>query len=142
MPLHTWKEPTLYKSGAVIDIAISPSRSELEDMADSGILPPPPLAATAMFDTGARRTVIRRGLGASLGLTPIGFRTIGTADGRLECAVFSVSIVIPDLGPSFVGAVLEMALEGQNVDCLLGRDLLRHGLFVFNGPEGLFTFAL
>jgi len=37
--------------------------------------------------------------------------------------------------------VTEAPLQGQNIQCLLGRDLLAYGLLVYNGPTNTFTLA-
>lgn len=41
----------------------------------------------------------------------------------------------------FATTVLEAPLQGQNIDCLIGRDVLSQGVFVYIGYTNLFSLS-
>jgi hypothetical protein len=46
------------------------------------------------------------------------------------------------MGLSYEGVFIETPLHGQNVQCLLGRDILSHAVFWYNGTDNSFSFCL
>jgi hypothetical protein len=38
--------------------------------------------------------------------------------------------------------VIEAPLEGRSIDCLIGRDILARGVFIYLGSGDAFTFAI
>ena len=39
------------------------------------------------------------------------------------------------------GTLLEAPLQGQNIQCLIGRDVLAHGVLVYIGYQNLFSLS-
>ncbi len=61
---------------------------------------------------------------------------------------YDVSIIIPGPGPTYpslfrhtVPVVEAQLLSAQGFHVLIGRDILRHCLFNYNGTTGMFTLA-
>ena len=102
---------------------------------------PNPIPVTAMVDTGAPRSVIQDGLAAQLNLKPIGRIPISsvTAQGVL-CYEYQVRFSLPN-GIIVEGAVIEAPLQGQQIQALIGRDILAHSVLVYIGRTNQFTIA-
>lgn len=95
--------------------------------------------AVGMIDTGATGSVIRQGLPAQLGLKPIGVTYINTPSSmNVACYEYLVRFVFPN-NVLFETTVLETPLQGQHIECLIGRDVLAHGVFVYIGYGNLFS---
>ena len=141
MPSFTQKIPSLQQVGPVIDITLTPSAIYLHKMNIS------PSAAKsvrllAMIDTGATGTVIKEGLPATLGINPVGTTLINTPSSMGVCCnqfdiqiLFSNNVNIPSI------VVIEAPLQGQHIQCLIGRDILQHGVFIYNGCDNSFTLS-
>jgi len=94
-----------------------------------------------MIDTGASGSVIQRGLATQLALNPIGLTYISTPSStNVACYEYAVRLVFPN--NVFVEAtVLEAPLQGQNIQCLIGRDVLAHSVLVYIGYGNLFSLS-
>ena len=93
-----------------------------------------------MIDTGASITVIKQGVADSLEINPVGATLISTpTSANVSCNQFDVQIAFPNnvTVPSII--VTEAPLQGQNIQCLIGRDILQNGVFIYNGHDNSFT---
>lgn len=107
----------------------------------AGAAVPAPVPALAMIDTGASGSVIRQGLAAQLGLNPIGLTYVTTPSStNVPCYEYAVRLIFPNNVIADV-AVLEAPLQGQNMQCLIGRDVLAHGVLVYIGYQNLFSLS-
>ena len=94
----------------------------------------------ARVDSGADRSLIDTGLIASAGLAPSGTLTIVGIDGQPQD--LPVYVLDLDLGPH--GLVKGVRFVGDNLqkplgyDALIGVDVLRTGLFVYQGYADTF----
>ncbi len=75
-----------------------------------------------MIDTGATGSVIQNGLAAQLGLKP------------------AVRLLFPN-NVTFETTVIETPLQGQQIRCLIGRDVLSQGVLVYIGYSNLFSLS-
>lgn len=55
---------------------------------------------------------------------------------------FPMQIVLPNHHVVPHVLVAELLLKTYEVDCLIGRDVLRQGVFIYNGPLDAFTLCL
>ena len=128
--------------GALAEVTLGPSQIALAS--------DPSVAATsatvwALFDTGADITVIQPGLAERLGIFPHDrIEVAGLHDSIATCDVFDVNLeldgtgfVLPNL--TVVGGDI---VGGQDVQVLLGRSVLWKGVFVYDGLEQTFSFAV
>ena len=107
----------------------------------SGDSIPPPVTAVGMIDTGATGSVIRQGLAAQLGLNPVGVTYINTPSStNVACYEYLVRFVFPN-NVLFESTVIEAPLQGQHIQCLIGRDVLAHGVLVYIGYGNLFSLS-
>jgi predicted aspartyl protease len=108
----------------------------------------PTVRALALVDTGATGTVFVPEVFERLGIYPYDATEIRTAgqEQPVPASVFradlsilnsddSDSIVLPDC------RIIEASLRGQHVQGLIGRDLLKHFVLEYHGPNNLFTLA-
>lgn len=110
-------------------------------LASHGQAVPPPAAALAMIDTGATGSVIQQGLAAQLGLNPVGVVQIHTPSStNVACYEYAVRLVFPN-NVVFEGTVIEAPLQGQRVQCLIGRDVLAQAVLVYIGYSNLFSLS-
>lgn len=102
---------------------------------------PVPVPALAMIDTGATGTVLRPDLIQRLGLKPVGATLIHTpSSANVRCLQYLARLVFR--GNVVVETVaIEAPLQGQHIQCLVGRDVLRHGVFIYNGYMQDFTLS-
>jgi predicted aspartyl protease len=114
---------------------------------EAGDAVPPPVFATATFDTGTNITVIPRALVAKLGLLPVGQRSSQTAGGVVAAELFLIGFGFPPLFGLAETTVLEerllvAVLPGLPDDApvLFGMDLLNRCRLTIDGPAR--TFAL
>lgn len=111
--------------------------------------PIPPLKLIrGLVDTGASTTAIDPSVIQGLGITPTGSMPIltpSTGPNPVQVNTFDVGIVIPIFsGQTFsLGAVqvFESSLSVQGIQALIGRDILKNGLLVYDGRNNIFSLA-
>ena len=143
--------PITPDGGAVITVQVGVSHNRAEILRRHGMGIPEPVAVPAMIDTGSYVTLLRPAVFESLGLTQIGtvaIRTPSTSPGNYcECPQFDVSLQVglaPDV--SYLASVLALASEDfqadEEVQALIGRDVLRYCVLQYFGPESRFELAV
>jgi aspartyl protease len=107
---------------------------------------PRPVSVRALIDTGADVTAIADHVAGQLGLALVHRTKTHTAGGSVNVNLYRVSLSV--IGPAGTAGgllvwpdllVTELAVTIQNVDVLIGLDVLRQSLFILNGPAGQFT---
>jgi hypothetical protein len=142
MPSFTTRIPNIREIGPVVDIKLALSPALIDKLRENGETPPPPIQIKGLFDTGASLTVIQEGLSNKLKLQPIGIEKCQTASSNdFSCYKYNLSIIFPNNVVIEVNAI-EMPLSGQNIQCLIGRDILSLGIFIYNGYIGEFSYSL
>lgn len=102
---------------------------------------PAPLAAVALIDTGASGTVLQQGIASKLGLHPVGVTLINTPSStNVRCYQYEVRLIFPNNVIAQTTAI-EAPLQGQNIQCLIGRDVLAHGVLVYIGYVNSFSLS-
>jgi predicted aspartyl protease len=100
-----------------------------------------PFPAQAMIDTGASGTVIQQGLASQIGLSPVGLTTIHTPSStNVVCYKYIVRLLFPN-NVTVEAVVIEAPLQGQHIQCLIGRDVLAHGVLIYIGYGDLFSLS-
>ncbi len=101
-----------------------------------------PITIRAMVDTGASGTAIQTGFAKQLGLNPVGVQLISTPTSKdVPCPeyamrlIFQANIVIDNV------TVIEAPMEGQHVQMLIGRDVLKDFVFIYLGYANQFTLS-
>lgn len=134
-------------NGPVIAIEIS-IPSALANFYTTHKLPiPAPKIGFGLIDTGATRTCVDQSVISSLGVSPVGTATSGTASGPSTHNLYPthVRFIEENIDIDF-NQCMGVNLTGQNamgqpLIALIGRDILSNFLLVYNGPAGMFTLS-
>ena len=95
--------------------------------------------ALAMIDTGAASTIIKASILDKLGLPPVDQVRIHTpTSSNIDCFRYWVRLYFPQ-DVCLEATAIAAPLEGQHIQCLIGRDALRHCLMIYNGPDQSYT---
>ena len=102
---------------------------------------PAPVQLAALIDTGATGSVVRQGVAAQLGLRPVGVIAINTASSTdVRCYQYAMRLLFPN-NVTVEATVIEAPLLGQDIQVLIGRDVLAHGVLVYIGYSNLFSLS-
>lgn len=141
MPSFTSQIPNLQAVGPVLELQLAVGAGAESALKKSKIQVPSPVRALALIDTGASATVIQQGMAAQLGLNPVGITHIHTPSStNVRCFEYSVRLLISS-NVIVETTVIEAPLQGQNIQCLIGRDVLAHGVLVYIGYSNLFSLS-
>jgi len=141
MPSITQKIPNLQQIGPVIEVTVTLSAIFMQKTNISS-LTAKTIKLLAMIDTGASGTVISQGIVNILGINPVGTTLVNTPSSTdVNCNQFDVQIIFPNnvIIPSIV--IIEAPLQGQHIQCLIGRDILKDGVLIYNGCDNSFTLS-
>ena len=141
MPSFTQRIPNLQQVGPVIEVILMPSVPFMQIL---GISPAnvKPIKILAMIDTGATGTVISSGLAANLGINPVGTTSINTPSStNVVCYQYDVQFILPNNVTIPTIMVTEAPLQGQHIQCLIGRDVLQSCVLIYTGYDNSFTLS-
>ena len=141
MPSFTAQLPNLQSQGPVVDMRVSIGTPVEEALKKSGAKVPDPVPAKGMIDTGATASVVQPAIARQLGLKPVGVVTISTPSTQnMLCYQYVLRLVFPNNVVAEALAI-EAPLKGQGIQCLVGRDVLAHGVLVYTGYMNQFTLS-
>ncbi len=141
MPSFTQRIQNLDQVGPVIEVILTASPAYLlaNNIAPSETKG---IKALAMVDTGASSTVISQGLAARLKINPVGTTQINTPSStNVSCHQFDIRIIFPNNINIHSIIITEAPLQGQHIQCLIGRDVLKHGVLIYTGYDNSFTLS-
>lgn len=129
------------KAGPIVDVRLAVGSIVEDVLRRNNQSIPTPVAGIAMIDTGATRTVINKEIVSQLNLNPVGLTSINTpSDDNVQCYEYLVRIFFPqDVIAETVAIVAP--LKGQHIQCLIGRDVLLYGVFIYTGYMNTFTLS-
>jgi len=103
---------------------------------------PEPIIVKALIDTGASNCVIGENIPKKLGLKPVNKIKITTPSCKdYESYQYFLRMLIPDNKISYEGVFTVAPLCGQEIDALIGRDLLSNCVFIYTGYINQFTLS-
>lgn len=138
----------LLQMGAFFPIEVHVPPKVAEALTNAGQPVPKGIAGLGLIDTGATLTCISETVLKKLGLNPFDVVNSGTADGPKQQSVYPARIVFPTKGWTLdLNKAVGVNLEGQIIPkvppepiiALLGRNLLQHWVFIYNGVGGFWT---
>lgn len=142
MPSFVVQLPNLQASGPLVDIRVLVGLPVEQALQRAGAPVPSPVAVKAMIDTGATASVIDPNTARLLGLQPVGVVAINTPSStNVPCPQYVVRFLFPNNVLIQVIAI-ETPLQGQQIQCLIGRDVLALGVLVYTGYINQFSFSL
>lgn len=134
--------------GPVIDVAVSVSNPRADALRTAGKPVPNPFQIRALVDTGASCTCIDPNVLSALGLSPTGsspVHTPSTGGVAINIDQYDVGLILFTQTLSLtIGslAVIATKLEIQGIQALIGRDVLKQCLLIYDGQLGVFTLAI
>jgi len=142
MPAYSATIPDLEHSGPTLDIEILPSEPAMEYLQQHGITVER-IRLHAMIDTGSSSSVIRAGMLDSFGIFPTNIVQVNTpTSADISCDVYALQLLLPDHHDRSLSIdVIEAPLHGQNIQFLIGRDVLQFGVFIYQGHIDSFTLS-
>lgn len=146
MPIWTFATES---AGPVVPVVVSLPVADLAVWRQTTTAPPPMLSVRGLIDTGTDISAIPPRIVQQLGLIPDSTNSTTTAAGPATVDLFRVALVIhgPDgpVGDLLVDSdllVLQLpAALPDDLDVLVGRDMLDRCLFAANGPAKNFLLA-
>jgi hypothetical protein len=132
----------LLMRGPIVQVSVTIEQSAGKGLTARGKTVPTPKSGFALIDTGASNTCIDEGAAKELGLPVIDVANMQSATHEKHpCNIYPIQIITPIFtlnAPRAMGA----ALASQGLLVLIGRDVLQHCTFFYNGPMGQFTLSL
>lgn len=122
----------LTNTGAFVDITITHPLSVQEKLREKGINIPS-FQTRALIDTGASNSAISPTATEHLNLLHTGYQKISSVNDEQERPVYYGFLLFP------WGKGKEIPLiccELKSFHCLIGRDILQHWCFTYNGADG------
>lgn len=111
----------------------------LSDIRNKNI-PYTPKLWRGLWDTGASRSSITKRIVDDLNLIPVGNANIGTANGAVTVNTYFVDFGLPN-GVTVKNVLVSCADLGDDIDILIGMDIIRHGDFAITNTNNKTTFS-
>jgi predicted aspartyl protease len=141
MPSFTTQVPNLREIGPVVEVRLAVGSIIEEVLRKKNETIPTPIAASAMIDTGATGTVVRKDIVRQLNMNPIGTTLISTPSStNIRCYEYLMRLLFPS-NVVVETVVIAAPLLGQHIQCLVGRDVLQNGVFIYTGYINAFTLS-
>jgi len=139
MPQFRRSIANLTRNGPVLEVRIEPVLAVQEILRANG-QEVPSVSLRGLIDTGASGSLLESTVFDTLGIEPYAFVDLYTASttAPLRRGKYRVRVVLTETIAFEVDAV-SGTLTGQNIQCLIGRDILEELVFTYNGPKNQFT---
>jgi predicted aspartyl protease len=141
--IHVPSAEGLFKMGPRLQVNIRIAQSIEAELVKRGDKIPVPITGYALIDTGALATGIDESAAKTFGFPVTGTAKISTASQRIaDVPIHPVRMefigfpIIAD-APKAVGVSLS-----HGIIAIIGRDILQHCIFIYNGQTGLFNLAI
>ena len=132
----------LFHFGLLLQVEISIPQSLAGVLTAANQQIPAAVVGAALVDTGATCCCVEESFLQQLRLQPINQVPMSGATGNRIQNAYQARLAfpgtpIPPLEMQVVGVQMN---QGKTI-CLLGRDVLRHCVLIYNGPQGSYTIA-
>jgi len=129
--------------GPIIPITLALPDDAQRAYIDRNESPPSPIKGYALIDTGASNTCFDLDVAHKAGLPIVGLSNMASASrAKQQVPTFAGKIICPTLTINVnegMGAKL-FSLNNKLI-ALLGRDILKSAILIYNGPAGHFSLA-
>ncbi len=141
MPSITTQVPNLQETGPVVEIKLTIGLKLEDILRKKGQNLLSPIQARAMIDTGATGTVVSEDIIKQLNLNPVGTALINTpSSSNVQCYKYLMRILFAN-NVTIEVVVISAPLKDQDIQCLVGRDILKLGVFIYIGYTNIFTLS-
>ena len=128
--------------GLLLQVEINVPQALATLLTSQGTTLPKPVTGSALIDTGATSCCVEESLVQGLGLQPIGQVTVCGQSGPKVQNVYLARMSFPGSPiPTLEFPLIGVQMTGQGLISLIGCDVLRHCVLVYNGPMGSYTIA-
>lgn len=145
MPLATL---SLGAEGAIVELLVGVNAPRLKNLQRNNMPVPPRQRIPVQIDTGTDYTAIDASVLALLGVEPteiLPMLTTSPVGGAQQFRRFPVSLALAREGFEMLLSAVEVTEcvfdPSEGIRGLLGRDVLQHCFFFYDGPKGTFSFA-
>lgn len=130
--------------GPVIQVRVSAAPSVAQTILTKGGTLPPPVDGIALIDTGAANTCIDVDVAAMLNLPVTGQGSITSAThAAIPCNLHPIEMEVVAWPVKFgTNRAMGANLKAHGIVALIGRDLLRNCILIYNGTAGTFSLSL
>jgi hypothetical protein len=128
--------------GLLLAVEITAPQSLSNLMTSQGQALPAPVTGAALVDTGASCCCVEEALLHTLQLQPINQTSVSSPNGNRIQNVYFARLTFPGspIPPLEIPVVGVQMNQGSTIS-LIGRDLLRHCVLIYNGPMGSYTLS-
>ena len=143
MPSVTISQKNLREKGPVVEVLFHISEELEKKLKEESKEIPKPVSVKALIDTGASSCIIQEDIPKKLGIKPIGQANICTpSTDSHSCYQYFLRMAIPTHNLTYQGVFISVPLKGQEIDCLIGRDILADSIFIYIGNNNQFSWSL
>lgn len=137
-------------SGPVVQVAVMVSSARRKALEEAGDPIPDAQQITGLIDTGASISGVDPSVLAALNLAPTGeaeIHTPSTKGNAVKADTYDVQIGIYAGRPGdlhFISDTIQVTstvMTGQSIQALIGTDILKSCIFIYNGADGFYTLA-
>ena len=129
--------------GPVVPVTLTLSDDVQRAYIERGEQPPAPVNGFAMIDTGASTTCCDADAARRAGFPTVGVaRMTSASHASHQVPTFTGKIVCPKFTINMEsGMGVSLSSFGNGLIALLGRDVLKSAILIYNGPDGHFSLA-
>ena len=139
---------SLSDDGPVIPVLLTAPTTLVNFLAELDAPPYQTMSGYALIDTGAERSGVDETAMSALQIPSVGSEPFLTTHGVANLKVYNLSASLPDIHPELIelkrapgGLVDHQPVLGRKIIMLLGRDLLRHFVLTYDGPNATVTLS-
>ena len=139
-PDSAWE---LVRYGPVVPVTVSLTARHVEILQGLKFSVPNPASGNALIDTGSTLCAVDESIVKSLGIPPTGSEAILTPGGPSQRPTYPASLsfpgtTLPNISfTNFIGS----PLQASGIVAIIGRNVLKDFVFVYNGPGGFVSLA-
>lgn len=153
MPIHNHifaNAGTFELTGPVVDVLVEVPTALAASLATQKQQLPKPVPGLALVDTGATASAVDLQVIQQLGVQPVSVANVATPTGAQSRPLFPGRFTFPGTNvpamdfQALIGADLSLQkIHGMAAPlvALLGRDILKHFVLVYNGPSGWWSLS-
>jgi len=128
-----WSTADLRATGPIIEVGVDIEEWLEHQLAKGGETGPGPRNVRGLIDTGASNSTISPTLVDELGIRPIDKVLVQTPGGSGYVSRYRVRLYFPPNGFVVKAYALTASLGSSRLHCLIGRDVLAHADFRYEG---------
>lgn len=142
----------LAASGPIIQVQIQAPQVLAQALQKVAAPLPLPVQGFALIDTGASISSADTSVFTQLGISQNGVALVGTAGGRQQQYTYAARLSFPGTGiPAFdhpkmlgcdLGGQAVLGIPNVKIIALIGRDILKLFVFVYNGTAGVWSISI